>query len=321
MTTEAKVGIFVIACLAIFASTLVYLLNAQFRGGGVHYQTYLRYAGGLEPGSAVLFGGINVGRVTAVRPWQSDPTRIEILMELKQGTPVNEKSAAKLGSVSLMSEPALVVSTGSNAARRLAPGTSIPSEEAATLDDIAGKMAIVADNANGLIVQVKGEVGEISSDARRLLANLNSVTGQTNQEQIAMLLRQANGILADERPKVNHLTDQLTMLTEHADTVINKTSPLVDHVNGTVQNVNATVSDLHEPIRKDLAELQNTLNEAKSLLANMQVMVRANDSKINDTIENLRIATDNLDQLTDSLKQRPWSLIRIKQSEERKVPQ
>ncbi len=119
MTTEAKVGIFVIACLAIFASTLVYLLNAQFRGGGVHYQTYLRYAGGLEPGSAVLFGGINVGRVTAVRPWQSDPTRIEILMELKQGTPVNEKSAAKLGSVSLMSEPALVVSTGSNAARRL----------------------------------------------------------------------------------------------------------------------------------------------------------------------------------------------------------
>ena len=321
MTTEAKVGIFVIACLAIFASTLVYLLNAQFRGGGVHYQTYLRYAGGLEPGSAVLFGGINVGRVTAVRPWQSDPTRIEILMELKQGTPVNEKSAAKLGSVSLMSEPALVVSTGSNAARRLAPGTSIPSEEAATLDDIAGKMAIVADNANGLIVQVKGEVGEISSDARRLLANLNSVTGQTNQEQIAMLLRQANGILADERPKVNHLTDQLTMLTEHADTVINKTSPLVDHVDGTVQNVNATVSDLHEPIRKDLAELQNTLNEAKSLLANMQVMVRANDSKINDTIENLRIATDNLDQLTDSLKQRPWSLIRIKQSEERKVPQ
>jgi hypothetical protein len=50
-------------------------------------------------------------------------------------------------------------------------------------------------------------------------------------------------------------------------------------------------------------------------------MVRANDYKINDTIENLRIATDNLDQLTDSLKQRPWSLIRIKRPEERKVPQ
>lgn len=321
MTTEAKVGIFVLACLAVLTSTLVYLLNAQFRRGGVHYRTYLRYAGGLEPGSAVLFGGINVGKVTAVQPWQSDPTRIEILMELKQGTPVNEKSAAKLGSVSLMSEPALAVSTGSNSARRLAPGATIPSAEALSLDEVAGKVAALTDNANGLVSQVKGEIGDISSDARKLLANLNAVTGQANQEQVALLLRQANGFLSDERPKVNHLTDQLTMLTEHADTVVNKTSPLVEHADHAIQNADATVTDLHDPIRKDLVDLQNTLDEAKGLLASLQVVVRANDSKIDDTIENLRIATDNLDQLTESLKQRPWSLIRIRQPEDRKVPQ
>jgi len=40
-----------------------------------------------------------------------------------------------------------------------------------------------------------------------------------------------------------------------------------------------------EPVRKDLAELQNTLLEAKQLLADMQVLVRANDYKIDDTIE------------------------------------
>jgi len=51
------------------------------------------------------------------------------------------------------------------------------------------------------------------------------------------------------------------------------------------------------------------------------MMVRANDDKIDDTMENLRVATENLDQLTDSVKQRPWSLIRIKQPKERAVPQ
>jgi hypothetical protein len=50
-------------------------------------------------------------------------------------------------------------------------------------------------------------------------------------------------------------------------------------------------------------------------------MVRANDFKIDDTVENLRVATDNLAQLTDHLKQQPWSLIRIKQPKERKVPE
>ena len=71
----------------------------------------------------------------------------------------------------------------------------------------------------------------------------------------------------------------------------------------------------------DLAAVQSTLHQAKDVLADMQGMLRANDFKIDDTMENMRHATDNLDQLTDQLKQRPWSLIRIKQPEERKVPE
>jgi phospholipid/cholesterol/gamma-HCH transport system substrate-binding protein len=306
VTTEAKVGAFVLGCFAILAFTLVYLFNAQFSRDSVPYRTYLRYAGGLEPGASVLFGGINVGKVTAVRPWSSDPTRIEILLEVKRSTPLNEKSVAKLGLVSVMSGAALSITTGSNEAKRLPPGSPIQSQEAASLDEIAGKLATVADNANSLITQAKGELEGISGDARSLLANLNNVTGPPTQQKVQAILSQVDGLLTDERPKIDRLSDQLLVLSQHADS--------------TVQNVNGTVTDLRDPMRKDLAELQSTLQEAKTLLANMQVIVRANDYKINDTVDNLRVATDNLDQLTDSLKQRPWSLIRIKQPKERKVP-
>ena len=95
---------------------------------------------------------------------------------------------------------------------------------------------------------------------------------------------------------------------------------LSQHADETIQNVNGSVSDVREPVRKDLAELQETLLETKRLLANMQGLVRANDYKIDDTIENLRTVTENLNDLTESVKQRPWSLIRIKQPEDRKVP-
>jgi phospholipid/cholesterol/gamma-HCH transport system substrate-binding protein len=255
----------------------------------------------------VLFGGINVGKVKAVQPWVSDPTKIEILLDVRKNTPLNEKSVAKLGMVSVMSDASLSITTGRNDAKRLAPGSSIPSQEAVSLDEIAGKMAAVADNANGLITQTRGELEEITGDARSLLANLNTVTGKPNQQRIQAVLDNVNGMLATERPKIDRLTDQLNMLALHAD--------------ATVQNVNGTVTDAREPIRNDLTELQTTLLQAKTLLTDMQRMVRANDDKIDDTVENLRIATDNLDQLTDSLKQRPWSLIRIKQDKERQVPQ
>jgi phospholipid/cholesterol/gamma-HCH transport system substrate-binding protein len=306
VTTEAKVGAFVLGCFAVLAFTVIYLMHAQFGGHTVPYRTYLRYAGGLEPGASVLFGGIDVGRVTGVQPWASDPTKIEILLAVKQNTPLNEKSVAKLGLTSVMSGASLSITTGSNDAKRLPPGSSIQSQEAASLDEIAGKMATVADNANGLIVQARGELEGISGDARSLLANLNTVTGPPTQKKIQAVLDRVNGLLATEGPKIDHISDQLIALSKHAD--------------DTIQNVNGTVTDVREPIRKDLAELQNTLQQARQLLSDMQVMVRANDYKIDDTVENLRTATDNLDQLTDSLKQRPWSLIRIKQPKDREVP-
>ena len=57
MSTEAKVGAFVLASLAILLGTIYRLTNMQMRGARVPYRTYLRYAGGLEPGADVLFGG------------------------------------------------------------------------------------------------------------------------------------------------------------------------------------------------------------------------------------------------------------------------
>lgn len=306
MSTEAKVGAFVLSCFAVLAFTVIYLLNAQFSGGTVPYRTYLRYAGGLEPGASVLFGGINVGRVTAVRPWSTDPTRIEILLEVKKGTPLNQKSVAKLGFVSVMNSAALSITTGSNEARRLSPDSTVASQEAASLDEIAGKLATVADSANALIIQAQGELNDITGNVNHLLANLDGMTGPRNQRKVQAILDNIDGFVADERPKLSRLIDELAEVSQHAD--------------DTIHNVNGTVTDLRDPVRKDLAELQAALEQAKGLLQSMQTIVRANDYKIDDTLENLRDATDNLNQFTNSLRQRPWSLVRIKQPSERQVP-
>ena len=139
-----------------------------------------------------------------------------------------------------------------------------------------------------------------------LIANLDTMTGPGNQKKVQAILYNIDRLVADERPKIDRLTDQLARVSEHAD--------------DTIQNVNGTVTDLRAPMRKDLVEFQTTLEEAKGLLQSMQVMVRANDSKIGDTVENLRDATDNLNQFTNSIKQRPWSLIRTKQPGDRQVP-
>jgi ABC-type transporter Mla subunit MlaD len=209
MSVEAKVGAFVMVCLVLLGVTVYYAGNNQWGSHVTPYKTYLRYAGGVAPGTGVLFGGIAAGRVTAVRPSSEDPTRIEILFEVNEGTPINENSVAKLGSVSLMSSPALSITTGSNDAPRLKAGQMIRSEETVSIDDMTRKLSGIADSAQGLIPQVQGELKDITGDARTLLANLNDVTGAPNRRQVAQILKGVNSLVATESPKVDRITDQL----------------------------------------------------------------------------------------------------------------
>ncbi|HVP00253.1 MAG TPA: MlaD family protein [Bryobacteraceae bacterium] len=321
MNTEARVGIFVVVCLLLLGVTVYYVGNEQWGHHTTLYKTYLRYAGGVAPGSEVLFGGISVGRVKAVRAWDQDPTQIEILLEVKDGTPVNEKCVAKLGTVSLMASPAISITTGTREAQRLRPGQAIPSQETVSIDDMARKLSGIADSANELISQVQDEMKGITGKADTLLANLNDVTGPTNRKQIAEILEQVNTMVAQQSPKIDRITDQVLLASRDADAVIKKVGPLVDHADATVLNVNGTIDQLRDPIRQDLAQLQSTLEQAKSLMASIQAVVRTNDDNIRETIANLRVATENLDQLTDRVKQNPWSLVRIRQQKDRKVPQ
>jgi phospholipid/cholesterol/gamma-HCH transport system substrate-binding protein len=320
MNTNARVGAFVIGALVLLGLAVYYVGNQQWGRHTTPYKTYLKYAGGIGPGADVLFGGINVGRVNAVRAWDHDPTYIEILLDVKGGTPLNQKSVAKLGSVSLMSNPAVSITTGSHDAPLLEAGQTIPSEETVSIDDMARKLSGIADNAGELITEVQVDLKQISGRANLLLSNLNDVTGPVNRQQLAGVLSQANSLLAAQSPRIDRITAQIESLSHDADDVVKKTGPLLDHVDGTVANVNSTVDQVRDPVKEDLVALKSTIDQAKNLMTGLQMLVRSNDDNIRDALDNIRIATENLDQLTDEAKERPWSLIRIRQPSDRQVP-
>ena len=88
-----------------------------------------------------------------------------------------------------------------------------------------------------------------------------------------------------------------------------------------VSNVDNTVNAIREPLTKDLTELESTLQAAHTVLADVQSIVGSNEGDIGETVRNLRSASENVRVLSESLKQRPWSLIRTKQPADRRVPQ
>jgi ABC-type transporter Mla subunit MlaD len=321
MTTEAKVGAFVITSLLALGSATYFVHTTQTVRGQVPYKTHLRYAGGLAPGAAVLFGGIKVGQVTAVRPWSEDPTRIEIAFSVKSGTPVNQKSTARVGTVSIMTTPALMITTGTNQAPRLSVGALVSSAESLSLEEIEGRVANVAESADALMTELRREIPALTGDARTFLANLNQISGVQNQKRIGQILANVDTLLERESPKIAQITDQISDLAKHADSVVRSVGPVVAHVDQAVGNVDHTVDAIREPLTKDLTELESTIQAAHTVLVDVQNVVGSNEADIAETVRNLRSASENVRVLTESLKQRPWSLIRTKQPVDRRIPQ
>jgi phospholipid/cholesterol/gamma-HCH transport system substrate-binding protein len=320
MSTEARVGAFVLVSLLVLGATAYYIRTTQNVRGQAVYTTYFRYAGGIGAGTPVLFGGIRVGQVTAVRPAPADPTQIEVVLAVRPDTPVNERCIVRVGSVSLMSSPALFVTTGSNDAARLKPGAVLRSQEAVSQDEIALRVASLAATANDLLLDLRHELPALATEARAVLVNLDQITGPRNQKHIDGVLAELDTMLQRESPKIAQITDRVAALTEHADGMIGKATPLLSNLDTTVTNANSTITAIREPLTKDLAEMEKVLQEARTLLASVQAVVRSNDAELAETVRAMHAAADNLSAFTEILKQRPWNLVRTAQPADRKVP-
>ena len=303
MTTETKVGVFVITALVLLAATIYGVHSTRTVRGQVRFTTYLRDAGGLDADTSVLFGGIKVGQITAVRPDTNDPTRIEIAFEVKSGTPMNAQSKARVGTVSLMGSPALLITTGSNEAPRLAAGDVVPSQESVSTSELTRRIGIVVDNANTVLLDLHREIPAIAAQVHSVLENVSSLTGADNQKQIRAALAGIRTLVSD------------------TDAVMVSAKPLVANMDQTVSNVNQTVDSVREPLVDDLKALHDTLEEARSAIGSVQRVVRTNQDDFAEMIHALRATSENLRTMSEQLKARPWNLIRTTQANDRKVPQ
>src|SRR5262249_32903301 len=83
---------------------------------------------------------------------------------------------------------------------------------------------------------------------------------------------------------------------------------------------NDLMKDNREPLKASLLELQKSLVKAEGLMEQLQNTLTYNGDNIDVMLENFRITSENVKELTDTVKQRPYSLIRVKPLPHRQPP-
>lgn len=320
MSNEVKVGVIVVGAMSIFVVVFLSVATIQFGGSRVEYRTYFKFAGGLDSGTLVRYGGRKAGVISDVHPSADDPTTTEVVFQVREGVPINEKSLATIGSLNALGDNYLEVTPGEKGAALIPPGGIIPSRETTSFSDITAKVAEVTETANAVLLSLKNDVSLLVNDLRGLTANLEELTGEKNQRNIESMLETANNMFETQSPKIDAITTQVSEMLVRVDETVAQLKQVAETADATVSNVNRTVDETREPIKRDLAELEATLVEARELLEEVRAMVVTNNVNIDETIQNFRATSENLEQFSDQIRQQPWSLLRTKAKPDRQVP-
>src|SRR5205814_6022892 len=144
---RVMVGLFVVIAAAVLAVTTVAVWGGMGRSG-ISHRLYLKFSGGIQPGTPVRYGGLRVGTVQSVRVDPGDSTRIEVNITVDHDAPIKSDSVARLSSLGLLSDYYVEISTGTPQSPMAAPGSVLRSEETTGLANIGNTIDAIVPQVN-----------------------------------------------------------------------------------------------------------------------------------------------------------------------------
>jgi phospholipid/cholesterol/gamma-HCH transport system substrate-binding protein len=123
-------------------------------------------------------------------------------------------------------------------------------------------------------------------------------------------LKSVDELLADAQPKISDTLTNLQGLTTKLDGLLGDLNKTVNAANDTLGHVDGTLSENRDDIRASVTNLRAVLDKAGVLVGQLNSSLNTNSDNIDETLDNVRLATENLRQFTDTLKTSPTSIIR-----------
>jgi phospholipid/cholesterol/gamma-HCH transport system substrate-binding protein len=303
---QALVGLFVLVIAALLILVVI-LLSGRLSRGDIPYRTYFKNAGGLEPGSEVRYaGGPPIGRVEHVDSDPQDPTRMDIEFAVHPNVPVKSDSKATIASTTPLAENFLEIEPGTASGPQAPAGSTLPSKDFTSLDDLKDEIASLGPGANQLLMNLNQRVVELKVTIDRV----NDLLGARNRADISASLDNVRGMLEENRPAIRSSLKNINEATAKLGPLIDdfhKTSAQADDA---LKNLDQVLAENRPDLRQSIATLRTTLSSAHSLVDQLNSMLNANSENLDETLDNLRQITENLVEFTDAIKTRPYTLLR-----------
>ena len=309
------VGLFVIVAAAVLIG-MVFAISGVFGRSSKSYHAYFPFAGGLEQGATVRYaGGPKVGRVEKLGIDPQNPARIDVVFSVQTDLPVKTDSHAKIMSMSPLGDNHLEILPGSSQSAAAAPGSLLPSDAYVDFNALTAQINDLAPQAKELIQSLNDRATELKVTVDRV----NDLLNAQNRANLSATLADTRGMIEENRP-------QIKSTIQHLDKVSQKIEPLLEDLRNTSDEANKALTHIDEllgenraDVRQAVVELRKSLTTLTDITGRIDQTLDVNTENIDELLDNFRRVSQNLKEFTDTIKKRPYTLIRATNPREHKT--
>jgi phospholipid/cholesterol/gamma-HCH transport system substrate-binding protein len=324
--TEIKAGVFVLVSIVILVALVAAIRGCRPRDDTAKtYYASFTDIGGLNLRADVRFGGVKVGRVTAIESDPENRSMIRVTAEVDGGVPVNRASVATIAQITLTAEKHLEISTGDISADLLNSGDALIAHTGSggfmdipDLEGLTSRMEVLLDS----LTQLVG--GTPVGGAHREIVDFADVTAalRTTLDESTVTVRGVNEVISDNRERLAEVIDRLATLEQTATELMTQLNAVVADnrapLNETMINLQQLTEEANLRIEELLASLGVTAAHLEEMGGNASDLLDEQRPTIEQILLNLEDTTRNLRRLTETLANEPSAIIRGARAQGRK---
>ena len=285
-TTEAKVGLFTVLGIVLFAICIVFLGRFDiFASPSMHITGSFQSVTGLKEGNTVRFSGVKVGKVASMVVTDKGVT---VTMDIDKDVKIPTDSAFTMESDGILGDKFIQITPGKSTLY-LDDGSMIKGDGKSEIDKTMAQATKLMEAATTTLDSVNGIIGDAKTQAalRNALQSTELIAQNT-----ANLTGQMNEILAENRGNIASLTANMVSITRNMESLTNQMDTNMKQFNADGQ--------AGTEMRKIVDNLKTTTDSISKMAGAMEGVVTDPKSAadIKETLHNTAQLTNKLNRLT-----------------------
>jgi phospholipid/cholesterol/gamma-HCH transport system substrate-binding protein len=247
------------------------------------YQSTFQDVAGLNVGDEVRYGGVRVGSVTALEIDSMPPSAIRVRFRVRRSTPVRSDTRASVTQLGLLGQPYLALEPGPGGGQTLAEGSTVPSENALSVQDAMRRLSISLDRADSVF------------------ATLDRLAQANPLARLDTTLARADTLVRGATVGSERLLTRLDDASRQLATLLTRSERLVGTIDTAVAEARPGLSGAQR-------EALETLRETRALVAELRNALEQGGG-VDQLVRNLSSASENFARLSARLERDPTSLL------------